>query len=693
MLAVTIASLLGVYLGLTISFHLYWNLTCIILLMLWVKRLLERLWIVCWVLYGCYVSLAYNVERRQLDSHPVIQGQVIQHFNEYLVLDSVSINGRATSFKIAVISKAHADLNDLCEIHRYTLRFHQRSQPNSKVSTHFQRKILATVRSRDLQCHASNGLIDRVRYSVIQRVKSYSYEGVMRALLLGDTSVLTKQHKQTFQAAGTSHLMAVSGLHLGVVGWLSNSFAKSVFRWFGVRPLSSLRWANAWTLIVLWCYGLLTGWSASTSRSYAMIYLASALVILAMPVNRRDIFYMAIAALIMMEPWYVMDCGFWLSIIAVEILLRLKSTRYFLSSFYQSLKLCTLMAPMSSYLSGYFSIHSIAMNTFLIPLYSILIFPGLLLWTIVGFFIDVSYLGVWLNELIRLSVSVMVLMNQHGFFVYVAELSLFQLVYVQGAIITYAWNRVMCFQWLILGALLSLVCLFLEGVSYGQARITMLDVGHGLSVVVQTQRHCLLYDLGPKFGKYSLGDHVVSSMKHLGIKTVDAWILSHPDQDHIGGLKEVLQVYRPQWVLSGVPKDTPIASSQCQAGSSWEWDGVRFQIIHPKTAWRKRNNNSCVLLIQSKSQSALLTGDIEYNAENSLLDQLSPVTLLQVPHHGSLTSSSEEFLKRLQPKVAWVSVGEGNPVIPHPKVLSRYSKLNIPIRTTSQQGWLSQVLK
>jgi competence protein ComEC len=692
MLIITIALLLSVYLGLSYSFQMTWSLVCILCILLWVRNLSERVLIIICFIVGYVSAQSYFDNRTKLIHHPHINGRVVKHFDRYAVLGDVHVDGRSFPFKIAVVSQRNFEINQVCSIASYKLRFHQRSLPENKVPRYFKRKVVATVLSNSINCVDGAGVLDNVRNTVMSVVENYIHQGVMRALLLGDTSSMLDDDKMAFRQSGTAHLMAVSGLHLGVLSGFNMYASKKLLLFFKVRPLNCLKGGYVWTLIVLWCYASLTGWSFSTYRSYSMVFLGSVIGLMAMSAKKESVFYGAVMVLLISDPWCVMDIGFWLSIIAVQCLLGLGRSNYKLGALYQSMKLCLYMAPITSQLSGVISVHSIIVNTMLVPLYSIVIFPGLLLWIVFSLGMDLTAVGVVLDRLIDVSIMFMQWANRYGLFINVDEFSLLHIVCMQGAIVVYECDKRQCLMWILLCLFLSLVNIYSKSIQYGQAKITMLDVGHGLSMAVQTKNHALLYDLGPKFGKTSLGDHVVKSLRNLGVRKLDGWVLSHPDQDHIGGLKEVHKAYKPKWILAGVPKDTPVASSQCMAGQSWQWDGVKFSILHPNKSWKKRNNNSCVLWIQSSKQSALLTGDIEFKAEKSMINDLKKVTLLQVPHHGSLTSSSLAFLKKVNPGAAWISVGEGNAAIPHKKVLNRYNSLNITTHQTSKEGWLTMTL-
>jgi competence protein ComEC len=219
----------------------------------------------------------------------------------------------------------------------------------------------------------------------------------------------------------------------------------------------------------------------------------------------------------------------------------------------------------------------------------------------------------------------------------------------------------------------------------GDFNVAILDVGQGLSVVVQTQRHILVYDTGPKFGsRFDMGESVVLPYLHTkGIKRINALVISHGDNDHIGGANSLLREIPAAAVLTSVPDKFANGVAQfCLAGSKWRWDDVNFQIIYPyQEAMKSGNDSSCVLLIDNGKHHVLLTGDIEKFAEKQLL-QLNPASLksdlLTAPHHGSKTSSQSDFIRAVSPQYVVFATGYRNRYhFPHQNVVKRYEDAGV----------------
>jgi len=242
-------------------------------------------------------------------------------------------------------------------------------------------------------------------------------------------------------------------------------------------------------------------------------------------------------------------------------------------------------------------------------------------------------------------------------------------------------------RWLGLVALLPLFFVPPERPEVGAARVVTLDVGQGLAVHVQTAAHDLLFDTGPAFSADANSGNriIVPYLRAAGVRRLDGMVVSHADRDHSGGALSVTEELPVGWLLSSLPGDheistLPLAQRRCRDGETWDWDGVRFELLHPATPdyerFRKSNDLSCVLRITAAGRSLLLTSDIEARAEAALLargrERLAAEVLL-VPHHGSRTSSTPEFVAAVGAQEAIFPVGYRNR-FGHPKaeVVARY---------------------
>jgi competence protein ComEC len=225
----------------------------------------------------------------------------------------------------------------------------------------------------------------------------------------------------------------------------------------------------------------------------------------------------------------------------------------------------------------------------------------------------------------------------------------------------------------------------------GIAEVWQLDVGQGLAILVRTRHHALLYDTGPRFGDFDLGERVVlPALRKLGVEELDLMLISHADADHAGGARAVANGLPVKRVVSGDPLALPaeLQAEGCESGKQWVWDDVRFQLWQWSSA-SDSNQKSCVLQIEANGERLLLTGDIDAAAERALLDSPLAVTTdwLQAPHHGSRSSSSMALLAGLQPKAVLISRGQGNSFgHPHPTIMARYRKRGLSIHDSAEQG-------
>jgi competence protein ComEC len=244
-------------------------------------------------------------------------------------------------------------------------------------------------------------------------------------------------------------------------------------------------------------------------------------------------------------------------------------------------------------------------------------------------------------------------------------------------------------------------CVALPGPAPGEAWITTFDVGQGLAVLVRTANRALLYDAGPSFGVESDSGSrvVVPALRGDGVARLDLVVLSHEDNDHIGGALTVMESFEVGALASSLAANHPLngvapQARSCSADEHWEWDGVRFELLHPSPATprMRRNNLSCVLRIAAGSQSVLLTGDIERAAEAEMVavGRALRSDVLLVPHHGSRTSSTPEFIAAVAPRWAVVPVGYRSRFgHPNADVLERYRAAGVRLLRTDLDGAVS----
>jgi competence protein ComEC len=405
-----------------------------------------------------------------------------------------------------------------------------------------------------------------------------------------------------------------------------------------------------------------------------------------------------------LDPWAVLSPGFWLSFAAVAVIFYVgcarTATAHWLAQWGRVQWAVTVgLAPLLLVLFQQVSLVSPVANALAIPLVSFVITPLALAGAVLPFdwplALGHAILEVLMAALDWLAALPSAVWHQHAPVPWTVPLALAGI----------AWLLLpRGFPARALGALLMLPLFAASppGPRSGELWITVLDVGQGLAVVARTEKHALLYDAGPAFNAFSdSGSRVILPyLRGEGIAAIDALVVSHDDRDHSGGAASVLEAMPVGLMWSSLSPDHALLEASawrapCVAGRKWLWDGVSFEFLHPRAeapAGRaaRANNQSCVLRVEAPGGRVLLTGDIERAAERELLMRapvLLPVDALIVPHHGSATSSTPEFVKQVAPRHAVFAVGYRNR-FGHPRedVLARYREAGSELLRTDAGG-------
>ena len=594
---------------------------------------------------------------------------------------------------------------------------------------------------------------------------------IITALMIGDRSFMQKEHYKVFRLGGISHLLAISGLHLTLVGGgvfllllllLKYCFASSSMFPSLTMPaiFSPLRLAAILTFIFIWFYALWTGFALPVQRATIMLSVLLISLVLSRFYRPALIYFIAMALVLLINPLAGVTSGFYLSfaaaamvVVAVKYFLpaikphifsvsnsgganssikggsikggsikegsikegSIKEFRDKVITFFFDLTVIQLIfvcgfIPVTLFFFYEFSLIGVVINLVAIPLTSFILMPWVLLnnvllflfpaianysLAVLGWVLNVLYDGLlFLTQLPHISLA---LPQPTALAMILAILAIMILIF---GIRPYSY---------FLSTALFLPLLFPAPVNipHGQLRVTFLDVGQGLAVHLQTSSKHLLYDTGASFASGSdLGSLVIAPyFLHSGYKRIDAIMVSHLDNDHSGGLAGVLESVRADKLFMNFdhPKISADSLSKqtqkmpCIGGTSWQWDGVLFEIIHPTASLEqlkqnKPNDNSCVLLVTMGKNSLLLTGDITSQVEKSLTTRFPnmKVSLLQAPHHGSTSSSSFKWLKQINPEFVVFTSGYRNPYNhPHLVIKNRYTRLGALDWTTWESGAIS----
>jgi competence protein ComEC len=549
--------------------------------------------------------------------------------------------------------------------------------------------------------------VDALRAAVIEALQGARPQarnaGVLQALTVGERSAIPAQRWRTLVDTGTIHLMAISGLHIGLVAGLV--YALVLLGWRRCARccawLAAPRAAAVLGLAAAVGYAVLAGFTLPTQRALVMLAVVSAALFWGRSLRPAQGLSVALVAVLALDPRAPLSPGFWLSFGAVAIILYSLSARLAAPGRLSGLLRLQwvlglgLLVPLL-WMFGEAPLVSPLANLIAVPWVSLLVVPPALAAvallplssSLAGLLLGIADLALallWpvLDLLQDLPLARWQAAQAAPWAFALAVLGLAILIAPRG------WPA----RWLGLVLMLPLLLPAHPSPPLGSLRLTLLDVGQGLAVVARTRGHTLVFDVGARFGpRFDAGRAaVLPYLRTRGLRRIDRLIVSHGDNDHAGGLGSVLEGIEVDTLMLGPDLDHP-RGEPCLRGRRWVWDGVVFSVLHPPPGpWGGgRNDGSCVLRIQTAGAAILLTADIEAGAERALaadpeMDLASAVLL--VPHHGSRSSSSEVFIDRVAPELALLAVGHRNPYgLPRPEVLARYAARGIPVLDTARNG-------
>ncbi|KLF17265.1 competence protein ComEC [Klebsiella aerogenes] len=528
----------------------------------------------------------------------------------------------------------------------------------------------------------------RARYldSLNRSLADYPWRTVMLGLGMGERLAVADEIKRLMQDTGTSHLMAISGLHIALgasLGWLLVRGIQFFLpcRWIGWRiPL----------LVGLGCalfYAWLTGMQPPALRTCAALTAGCLLRLQARRWSPWQIFCCCIAAILLADPLAIISESLWLSVFAVAALIfwyqlaplrpyRCHSPwRHLLALSHLQCGLMLLLAPLQIALFHGISLTSLIANLIAVPLVTFLIVP-LILAAMLLHLSGPALLEMALWQLADRLLAILFWFLRHlpAGWVSLDERWLAVSLLPWLALLVWRFQAWRQMPLLCISGVALLSWPFWRAASPGEWRVTMLDVGQGLAVVIERQGAAILYDTGPAWPGGDSGERlIVPWLRWRGLHP-EGIILSHEHLDHRGGLNAIIQAW-PNLVIRSPLKAR--GHLPCRRGETWRWRGLRFQALWPLPAGEhKGNNGSCVVRVDDGKRSVLLTGDIEIPAEEQMIShywQHLMSTLIQVPHHGSNTSSGVTLLQRVGGEAAIASAARYNAwKMPSQKVAQRY---------------------
>jgi len=527
---------------------------------------------------------------------------------------------------------------------------------------------------------------------------------VLAALAIADRRGLLARDKGILSATGTGHLLAISGLHIGLAAAIGFYLGRLGLLFLSVglkqRFAIVLPWLTAWLAAL--AYAALSGFGVSTQRALIMLTVATVLMLCRRNVHPLLAWLIAMALVLVADPFAPLRAGFWFSFVAVAVLMMLFVPRHgkmplWRKMLYAQLGISLVMAPLGMYWFQQASLPGLLANLVAIPVVSMLIVPLILVamlvlwlpgplagWLLTAAAYSVHWLLLMLDHLAALQPLVFSSTRTPGFAAtLLAMLGAVVILLPRGVPGRYA------------GLLLMFPMMLPAAHSPGrtETRIDFMDVGQGLAVLLSGRDYLMVYDTGP--GNGLAGDTgwdmvagtILPMIKATG-KAPDLIVASNADLDHAGGLERLHAAYPNAQYLASLPRKRA-AISPCRAPARWMSEDFKFKVLHPSTGLPYLgNDSSCVISVNGPGLSLLLSGDISRVVEQRLVDNgLEQHAILSAPHHGSSTSSSQVLIDAVKPSWVLISAGFNNRYgFPREDVLKRYSKAHIRTLNTAQCG-------
>lgn len=564
-----------------------------------------------------------------------------------------------------------------------------------------------------------------LRERILEALPGKPYAGVIVALVIGDQREISQSDWAVFNRTGISHLISISGLHITMIAGLAASLVMALWRrsFFTRAQLPLLlpaqkaaALAGALTALL---YVALAGFGVPAQRTLYMLTVVAAALWFGRITKVSQVLFLALGVTVLLDPWAVLWPGFWLSFAAVAVILlasvgrpvlpvgdqasRLQRWRNGLKLAVRTQYAVTIgLVPLTMLLFGQVSLVSPIANAIAIPLVSLLVTPMALLGSVLplpfsGWVLSlahacIDWLAAGLGWLSGLPFAVWSAPIPSPWIFLLALAGTLWLLAPRGW--PARWLGATCWLPLLLGSPTN--------PAHSEMWVTAFDVGQGSALLVETARHRLLVDTGPAYSPESDGGKrvILPYLKGRGIHALDRMVVTHLDSDHSGGAGSIQGEIEVGNMLTSSSEESAMTKTsgqyrRCEAGQNWEWDGVRFEVLHPEAAsyastkW-KSNDRSCVLKITAGAHSILLPGDIGAVQEDELIGSQGAnlrSTVLLAAHHGGAGSSTLPFLQAVKPEIALFQVGYRNRYDhPRKEIYERYGDLGIMRLRTDESG-------
>ncbi|TDB50842.1 MULTISPECIES: DNA internalization-related competence protein ComEC/Rec2 [Bacillaceae] len=685
------------------------------------------------------ISSNQTIFTGQISSIPNIDGSQVRFF--------FSTQGEEVSVVYYMKSESEVKqvqslmIYDRCMLKGKLSSFEERRNPNAfnykgyMDTKHVHWKLKASTFTPSL-CHPSKQL------SFLQRLSIYRQHGIdylqknvpqpassfMQALIYGERSQIDSDLLQLYQSFGLIHLLAISGLHVGLMTFM--------FFYVLIRMGMTRQLATNILLVTLPLYAIIAGGAPSVIRAVLMSMLALASTKYQKKISLTDSIALAFLLMIAVNPFYILQVGFQLSfVVTLFIVLSAQVILKRITSTMGQLLLVSFIAQLGSLplLLFYFyevSLLSLPLNMIYVPLFSTVILPlCLFIFTTSFFFLPIAAIGQWiLNNVLLLSEWFLQRIHNLSpvFVVTTGKLSLWVVGLLYIAIYSVLWSiekkKYTSFFSIVTVLILVVQCLFPYVNPYG--KVTMIDVGQGDSLLIELpyRRGVYLIDTGGSVLFSSEGwqvrrdlfdvgkDIVMPVLKSKGIGKVNKLLITHGDYDHGGSASTLLDQVKIEQVVLGKKKQLTDLEvniieqarkanskiSYVKKGDYWKQGDTSFYILSPTGTETTSNNSSIVLFTELGGISWLFTGDLEEAGEAEILRTIPSIQadVLKVAHHGSKSSTSPAFLRALNPQIALISAGKKNRYgHPHNEVVERLQEANVFIYRTDENGAITYTFR
>lgn len=579
--------------------------------------------------------------------------------------------------------------------------------------------------------------VSSLRAEKLQQVKKQteglSLQGLLIALAFGERAWLDKNTWSIYQQTNTAHLIAISGLHIGLAMGIGFCLARVVQVFYPTRfihPYFPLVFGVLFALI----YAYLAGFSVPTFRAISALVFVLFIQIMRRHYSPLQLFTLVVGFLLFCDPLMPLSASFWLSCGAVGCLIvwyryvpfslfQWKNrpfspkVRWILSLFHLQFGLLLFFTPLQLFIFNGLSLSGFLANLMAVPLYSFFLVPLILFavftngavfsWQLANKLAEgitwliSAFQGNWLNVSFNLALVLTALCA--GMFMLIIwsiyrepEISSSTRQVKRARFFTLNLSKLLLKDERInvlrcsfgIMSLCFMILLFKQ-LSKPTWQVDTLDVGQGLATLIVKNGKGILYDTGPAWQSGNMAElEILPYLQREGI-TLEKLILSHDDNDHAGGASAILKTYpNVEFITPSQRNYWENYRTFCTAGRDWDWQELHFQILSPHSIVERADNaHSCVILVDDGKHSVLLTGDAEVKNEQIFARTLGKIDMLQVGHHGSKTSTSEYLLSQIRPDVAIISSGRWNPwKFPHYSVIERLQRYKSAVENTAISG-------